>query len=208
MSRNLTHQMASGSSTVPLSFRGLNPHLAAGEWSQGTRRSRSISTRSAHRRIYAVASAPRPAPVTVHQGAGRAVVDLATISHPVTEDIRILNENLRNVVGQRHPMLMAAADQIFGAGGKKIRPLLVLLVAYATQAIKSSRQAIIFRFESLSMFFDGGSLVNWAAHSPPPPHFLNVDGAGPSSDVEQGPRAPLVSRGRPSFVANWARGQS
>lgn len=36
-------------------------------------------------------------------------------------------------------MLMAAADQIFGAGGKKIRPMLVLLVSYATQMIRNQK---------------------------------------------------------------------
>uniref|UniRef100_A0A383WLT2 Solanesyl diphosphate synthase n=1 Tax=Tetradesmus obliquus TaxID=3088 RepID=A0A383WLT2_TETOB len=43
-----------------------------------------------------------------------------------------MNRNLRNIVGERHPMLMAAADQIFGAGGKKLRPMIVFLVARAT----------------------------------------------------------------------------
>jgi len=43
-----------------------------------------------------------------------------------------MNTNLKNVVGNRHPMLMAAAEQIFGAGGKKLRPVIVFLVARAT----------------------------------------------------------------------------
>jgi geranylgeranyl pyrophosphate synthase len=50
-----------------------------------------------------------------------------------------MNENLRNVVGNRHPMLMAAADQIFGAGGKKLRPMLVFLVARATAQLAGLR---------------------------------------------------------------------
>jgi len=29
---------------------------------------------------------------------------------PVGDDMRKMNENLKNVVGSRHPMLMAAAD--------------------------------------------------------------------------------------------------
>jgi geranylgeranyl pyrophosphate synthase len=49
-------------------------------------------------------------------------------------DVDQLNENLRSIVGKRHPMLMAAADQIFGAGGKKMRPILCFLIARATQA--------------------------------------------------------------------------
>jgi len=43
-----------------------------------------------------------------------------------------MEEALRRCVGDRHPMLHAAADQIFGAGGKKIRPTLCFLVARAT----------------------------------------------------------------------------
>jgi len=51
---------------------------------------------------------------------------------PVREDVEMLNKNLRTIVGERHPMLMAAADQIFGAGGKKLRPVISFLVARAT----------------------------------------------------------------------------
>lgn len=54
------------------------------------------------------------------------------IVDPVTEDMATMNANLRNIVGERHPMLMAAADQIFSAGGKKLRPMIVLLMARAT----------------------------------------------------------------------------
>jgi hypothetical protein len=35
---------------------------------------------------------------------------------PVAADMKKMNENLLSVVGDRHPMLMAAAEQIFGAG--------------------------------------------------------------------------------------------
>jgi all-trans-nonaprenyl-diphosphate synthase len=57
---------------------------------------------------------------------------LQEIVAPVGEDMRVLNANLRAIVGDRHPMLLAAADQIFGAGGKKLRPMIVLLMARAT----------------------------------------------------------------------------
>jgi all-trans-nonaprenyl-diphosphate synthase len=43
-----------------------------------------------------------------------------------------LTVNLKNVVGQRSPLLNAAADQIFQAGGKRLRPAIVFLVARAT----------------------------------------------------------------------------
>eukprot|EP00878_Enallax_costatus_P002271 GHUV01002445.1.p1 GENE.GHUV01002445.1~~GHUV01002445.1.p1 ORF type:complete len:405 (+),score=81.67 GHUV01002445.1:198-1412(+) len=59
--------------------------------------------------------------------------DLITrIVQPVAADMQQMNHNLRNIVGERSPMLMAAADQIFGAGGKKLRPMIVFLVARAT----------------------------------------------------------------------------
>lgn len=64
----------------------------------------------------------------------RASID--AIMAPVASDLTALNENLRNVVGERHPMLRAAADQIFGAGGKKLRPVMVFLVARATAQLQ------------------------------------------------------------------------
>ena len=36
------------------------------------------------------------------------------------------------VVGAENPVLMSAAEQIFGAGGKRMRPALVFLVSRAT----------------------------------------------------------------------------
>lgn len=57
---------------------------------------------------------------------------LEEIVEPVVADMETMNTNLRHIVGDRHPMLMAAADQIFGAGGKKLRPMIVLLMARAT----------------------------------------------------------------------------
>jgi hypothetical protein len=60
------------------------------------------------------------------------VPSLDAITAPVREDLAACNANLMNVVGQRHPMLMAAAERIFGAGGKKLRPVLCFLVARAT----------------------------------------------------------------------------
>lgn len=61
-----------------------------------------------------------------------AAVSIDEIRLPVADDMDQLVKNLTSVVGDRHPMLMAAAQQIFGAGGKKLRPMLVFLVARAT----------------------------------------------------------------------------
>lgn len=65
-------------------------------------------------------------------GLGHAPVSMEQVSAPVVEDMAICRQNLLNVVGERHPMLLAAANQIFSAGGKRLRPLIVLLVARAT----------------------------------------------------------------------------
>lgn len=70
-------------------------------------------------------------------------MSLSEIVAPVKEDLRILNENLRKTVGDRHPMLLAATEQIFGAGGKKLRPLLVLLVARATLPVTGMKQTLL-----------------------------------------------------------------
>lgn len=53
--------------------------------------------------------------------------------------MEIMANNLKSVVGKRHPLLMAAAQQIFGAGGKKLRPAIVLLVARATAELAGMR---------------------------------------------------------------------
>lgn len=47
-------------------------------------------------------------------------------------DLQTLDLNLKKMVGPRHPILYAAAEHLFQAGGKRIRPAIVLLVAQAT----------------------------------------------------------------------------
>ncbi|MDZ8184237.1 MAG: solanesyl diphosphate synthase [Nostoc sp. ChiSLP02] len=51
---------------------------------------------------------------------------------PVEADLRQLADNLKQLVGNRHPILFAAAEHLFGAGGKRIRPAIVLLISRAT----------------------------------------------------------------------------
>ncbi|MEL6815321.1 MAG: solanesyl diphosphate synthase [Cyanobacteria bacterium J06598_3] len=53
---------------------------------------------------------------------------------PVEADLALLTDNLKNLVGARHKILYAAAEHLFGAGGKRIRPAIVLLLARATSA--------------------------------------------------------------------------
>lgn len=58
--------------------------------------------------------------------------NLDAIVAPVAQDMAVMETNVKALVGERHPMLLAAAEQIFGAGGKKLRPVLCFLVARAT----------------------------------------------------------------------------
>jgi len=51
---------------------------------------------------------------------------------PVEADLCILMENLKSLIGARHPVLHAAAEHLFGAKGKRVRPAIVLLVSRAT----------------------------------------------------------------------------
>lgn len=51
---------------------------------------------------------------------------------PVEADLRQLADNLKQLVGNRHPILFVAAEHLFGAGGKRIRPAIVLLISRAT----------------------------------------------------------------------------
>jgi all-trans-nonaprenyl-diphosphate synthase len=55
---------------------------------------------------------------------------------PVEADLRILADNLKQLVGNRHPILYAAAEHLFGAGGKRIRPAIILLISRATMLEK------------------------------------------------------------------------
>ncbi len=51
---------------------------------------------------------------------------------PVEADLRMLTENLIQLVGTRHPILSLAAEHLFGAGGKRLRPAIVFLMSRAT----------------------------------------------------------------------------
>nr|YP_009313107.1 Prenyl transferase [Dermonema virens]SCW21361.1 Prenyl transferase [Dermonema virens] len=52
----------------------------------------------------------------------------------VENDLNVLNSNLQSMVGARHPILNAASEHLFSAGGKRLRPALVILIARNTQA--------------------------------------------------------------------------
>lgn len=60
------------------------------------------------------------------------MTSVTSLFAPVEEDLCILTENLKNLVGARHPILYAAAEHLFGAGGKRVRPAIVFLISRAT----------------------------------------------------------------------------
>ncbi|MFP4123135.1 solanesyl diphosphate synthase [Coleofasciculus sp.] len=60
------------------------------------------------------------------------MTSVTSLFAPVEADLYLLTENLKNLVGARHPILYAAAEHLFGAGGKRVRPAIVLLIARAT----------------------------------------------------------------------------
>lgn len=60
------------------------------------------------------------------------MTSVASLFAPVDADLCEMTENLKRLVGARHPILYAAAEHLFGAGGKRLRPALVLLISKAT----------------------------------------------------------------------------
>jgi len=59
------------------------------------------------------------------------MTSVTSLFSPVEADLELLTDNLKNLVGARHKILYAAAEHLFGAGGKRIRPAIVLLLARA-----------------------------------------------------------------------------
>jgi all-trans-nonaprenyl-diphosphate synthase len=51
---------------------------------------------------------------------------------PVEKDLATLSENLTQLIGAQHPILYAAAERLFGAGGKRVRPAIVFMIGRAT----------------------------------------------------------------------------
>lgn len=57
---------------------------------------------------------------------------LLNILSDIQDDLIVLEKNLKKMVGAKNPVLYAAAEHLFKAGGKRIRPTIVLLVALST----------------------------------------------------------------------------
>jgi all-trans-nonaprenyl-diphosphate synthase len=62
------------------------------------------------------------------------MTSVKSLFSPVEADLDILSTNLKTLVGAKHPILSAAAEHLFGAGGKRMRPAIVLMVARGTMA--------------------------------------------------------------------------
>ncbi|KAL6620766.1 hypothetical protein ACP70R_035905 [Stipagrostis hirtigluma subsp. patula] len=58
-------------------------------------------------------------------------ISVSSLLEVVSDDLLRLNNNLKS----ENPVLVSAAEQIFGAGGKRLRPALVFLVSRATAEI-------------------------------------------------------------------------
>ena len=56
---------------------------------------------------------------------------VAELLEPVELDLENLLTDLRTLIGAEHPILQAAAEHLFSAGGKRIRPGIVLLISRA-----------------------------------------------------------------------------
>ena len=56
---------------------------------------------------------------------------------PVERDLEELILELKNLIGAGHPILQAAAEHLFAAGGKRLRPGIVLLISKAISADSS-----------------------------------------------------------------------
>ncbi len=54
---------------------------------------------------------------------------LSDLLQPVELDLETLLTDLRSLIGAGHPILQAAAEHLFSAGGKRLRPGIVLLIS-------------------------------------------------------------------------------
>lgn len=60
------------------------------------------------------------------------MISATTLFSPVEADLKELSDNLTRLISARHPILGAAAEHLFAAGGKRVRPAIVLLASRAT----------------------------------------------------------------------------
>ncbi|CAD5312946.1 unnamed protein product [Arabidopsis thaliana] len=73
----------------------------------------------------------------------RKPISLETLFEVVADDLQRLNDNLLSIVGAENPVLISAAEQIFSAGGKRMRPGLVFLVSRATAELAGLKELTV-----------------------------------------------------------------
>jgi all-trans-nonaprenyl-diphosphate synthase len=59
------------------------------------------------------------------------MTSVTSLFNPVEADLAMLVENLKDLIRAHHPVLYAAAEHLFQAGGKRLRPAIVLLMSRA-----------------------------------------------------------------------------
>tara|TARA_Y100001970_G_scaffold286901_1_gene410223 strand:- start:11224 stop:12195 length:972 start_codon:yes stop_codon:yes gene_type:complete len=59
------------------------------------------------------------------------MVTVTELLQPVELDLEVLISDLKSLIGAGHPILKAAAEHLFSAGGKSLRPGIVLLISKA-----------------------------------------------------------------------------
>ncbi|KAG6387273.1 hypothetical protein SASPL_152460 [Salvia splendens] len=96
-------------------------------------RRRVFSTKTPEAFLNGVAAGPPPALDLADEEKG--LPSMSDMFEVVSEDLLQLNKNLQSIVGSENPVLMSAAEQIFEAGGKRMRPALVFLASRATAEI-------------------------------------------------------------------------
>ncbi|XP_047177740.1 solanesyl diphosphate synthase 1, chloroplastic [Vigna umbellata] len=77
------------------------------------------------------------------KGFSETPISAARFFEAVADDLVTLNKNLQSIVGAENPVLMSAAEQIFSAGGKRMRPALVFLVARATAELLGLKELTV-----------------------------------------------------------------
>ncbi|XP_047951164.1 solanesyl diphosphate synthase 2, chloroplastic-like [Salvia hispanica] len=97
-------------------------------------RCRVLSTKTPEAFLSGVVAGPPP-PVLDLAEEEKGLPSMSDMFEVVSEDLLTLNKNLQSIVGSENPVLMSAAEQIFEAGGKRMRPALVFLVSRATAEI-------------------------------------------------------------------------
>ncbi|KAJ4916004.1 hypothetical protein Rs2_01554 [Raphanus sativus] len=81
--------------------------------------------------------------VNLSQESRKEPISLENLFEVVADDLQSLNDNLLSIVGAENPVLISAAEQIFSAGGKRMRPGLVFLVSQATAELAGLKELTV-----------------------------------------------------------------